>query len=88
MINEETLEKLALSWFQDTGYNFFNGLDIAPESVTPYRNDFSEVVLQKECYEALCAINPTIPKEKIEEVVHNLRNTEGINTTYKNKTFH
>lgn len=88
MITEDHLEQFALTWFQETGYNYLYGLDIAPESVTPYRNDFREVILEKECYEALCVINPTIPKEKIEEVVHNLRNTEGINTIYKNKAFH
>ncbi|WP_167616976.1 type I restriction endonuclease subunit R [Maribellus sediminis] len=88
MITEDQLEQLALSWFQETGYTYQHGLEIAPESVTPYRNDFREVLLEKECFEALCNINPAIPKEKVEEVVHNLRNTEGINTIYKNKAFH
>lgn len=88
MVNEDKLEKLALSWFQDTGYNYLYGLDLAPESATPYRNDFREVLLQKECYDALCDINPTIPKEKVEEVVHSLRYTEGVNTISKNKAFH
>lgn len=88
MINEEKLEKIAISWFQDTGYSYLHGGDIAPESQTPYRNDFREVILQKECLEALCALNPDIPHEKIEEVIHQLKNTEGINTIYKNKAFH
>ena len=88
MITEVQLEQLALTWFQDNGYQYLNGAYIAPESDTPYRNDFTEVLLQKECYESLCALNPEIPTEKIEEVIHYLKNTEGINTIYKNKAFH
>ena len=88
MITEDQLEKLAISWFQDTGYSYLFGGDIAPESATPYRNDFHEIIPTKECFEALCALNPGIPQEKIDEVVHRLKNVEGINTIYKNKAFH
>lgn len=88
MINEDQLEQVAISWFQDSGYAYLNGADIAPESTTPYRNDFSEVILQKESFESLCTLNPEIPHEKIEEVVHHLKNIEGINTIHKNKAFH
>jgi len=88
MINENQLEQITLSWFQDTGYNYLNGADIAPETTTPYRNDFSEVILQKECFNALCALNPEIPQEKIEEVIHQIKHIEGINSIHKNKAFH
>ncbi|MBL4744734.1 MAG: type I restriction endonuclease subunit R [Flavobacteriaceae bacterium] len=88
MITEDQLEQLAISWFQDTGYNYLNGAEIAPESNTPYRNDFTEVILQKECFEALSALNPEIPQEKIEEAIHHIKNTEGLNTIHKNKAFH
>jgi len=88
MINEDRLEQIALSWFQDSGYAYLNGADIAPESNTPYRNDFTEVILQKECFEVLSALNPEIPQEKIEEVIHLIKNTEGLSTIHKNKAFH
>ncbi|WP_320168132.1 type I restriction endonuclease subunit R [Mangrovibacterium marinum] len=88
MINENELEQLAINWFQDTGYHYFDGADIAPESFTPYRTDFKEVLLHKECSEALRALNPEIPIEKIEEAIHVLRNVEGINSVYRNRAFH
>ncbi|MCT4648467.1 MAG: type I restriction endonuclease subunit R [Carboxylicivirga sp.] len=88
MINENQLEKIALTWFQDTGYNYLNGSDISPETATPYRNDFREVILQKECFDALCSLNPDIPEEKIYEVIHLLKNIEGVNTVSRNRVFH
>ncbi|RZT93578.1 type I restriction enzyme R subunit [Ancylomarina subtilis] len=88
MINEDQLEQLALTWFQDNGYNYLHGADIAPESATPYRNDFREVILAKECFEALSALNPGIPSAKIEEVIRLVSNPDGVNTVYKNKAFH
>jgi len=88
MITEDQLEQATITWFQDNGYSYLNGTEIAPESDTPYRNDFSEVLLYKECFESLCTLNPDIPEEKIEEVIHLLKNTEGINTIHQNKAFH
>lgn len=88
MINEEKLESLALSWFQDTGYHYLDGSTIAPESNNPYRNDYREVILYNVCLAALQKINPTIPDEKLEEVIRLVKNTEGANTVSRNKTFH
>ncbi len=88
MINEEKLESLALSWFQDTGYNYIHGKEIAPESATPYRNDYKEVLLFNECIASLKNINPDIPTEKLEEAIRLVKNTVGSNTIYKNKTIH
>lgn len=88
MINEDKLESLALSWFQDTGYRYIHGKEIAPESSTPYRNDYKEVLLLNECKSSLSKINPDIPFKKLEEAINIVRNTTGINTVFKNKAFH
>jgi type I restriction enzyme R subunit len=88
MINEEKLESLALSWFQDAGYRYIHGKEIAPESATPYRNDYKEVILFNECVCSLRKINPGIPFEKLEEVIRLVKNTVGANMTTKNKAFH
>ncbi len=45
MISEGQLEQLAIQWFQDTGWNYANGADLAPEGATPERVDFRTVVL-------------------------------------------
>lgn len=88
MISEDQLEKLALSWFQDNGYKYLNGKDIAPESDTPYRSSFSEVILDKEVLQALRTLNPAVPQTKLEEVLKLLKNPEAGSIIEQNRVFH
>jgi len=46
MTTEDQLEQLAIQWFQDTGWSFANGADLAPEGATPERADLRTVVLK------------------------------------------
>ncbi len=88
MINETELEKLALSWFQDNGYAYINGKDIAPESDNPMRTSFKEIVLEKELLRALQKLNPTIPLSKLEDVAKELKRPTGGTLLQQNKAFH
>lgn len=45
MITLDQLEKLAISWFQDTGWGYAHGPDIAPDGPTPERTSYNKVVL-------------------------------------------
>ncbi len=40
MLNEQQLEELCLGWFQDAGWRFAHGPDIAPDSSAPERTDY------------------------------------------------
>ena len=62
MITEDQLEKLAIEWFQDTGWNYANGADLAPEGATPERVDFRTVVLKARLVAAVQRLNPKLPK--------------------------
>lgn len=68
MITEDQLEKLALDWFQDQGYEYAYGPDIAPDGGNPGRTDYRQVILQGRLLDALKAINPIVPLVKLEEV--------------------
>ena len=61
MITEDQLEQLAIQWFQDTGWNYANGADLAPEGATPEREDFRTVVL-KARRSSVQRPNPELPK--------------------------
>ena len=65
MITEDQLEQLAIQWFQDTGWNYANDADLAPE-----RADFRAVVLKKRLAAAVQWLNPKLPSVAVEEVVH------------------
>jgi type I restriction enzyme R subunit len=70
MITEDQLEQLAIQWFQDTGWNYTNAADLAPEGATPERADFRTVVLKGRLAAAVQRLNPKLPPAAVEEVVH------------------
>ena len=44
VINEETVEIQSIDWFQEIGYQYKHGNDIAPEGETPERKNFTQVI--------------------------------------------
>ena len=52
MITEDHLEQLVLTWFQDSGWEYLYGPDIAPDGDTPERADYRQVLLQGRLHEA------------------------------------
>ena len=45
MINEDQVEQLAIEWFQELGYEYIHGYDIAPDSQAPERTKYQEVLI-------------------------------------------
>ncbi len=69
MITEDQLERLAIQWFQDTGWRYANGADLAPEGATPERADFRAVVLKARLAAAVQRLNLKLPLAAVEEVI-------------------
>ena len=61
MITENDLEQLALQWFQDTGWRYEAGPDIAHDGPRPERADYQQVVLRGRLASALVRLNPHLP---------------------------
>jgi type I restriction enzyme R subunit len=72
-MTESDLERLALTWFQDSGWDYRAGADIAPDSATPERSDYRQVLLQGELQDALKRLNPGMPAALLDEVAHQTR---------------
>ncbi|AGX88594.1 type I restriction enzyme-like protein [Candidatus Symbiobacter mobilis] len=47
MLNEQQLEDLCIVWFQETGWQFVHGPDIAPDGANPERADYRQVILRE-----------------------------------------
>ena len=88
MIVESDLEQLALTWFQDTGWDYRAGPDIAPDSDTPQRAGYRQVLLQGELREALVRLNPQIPSTVLDDVAHQLAKPEHPSLIQSNRAFH
>jgi type I restriction enzyme R subunit len=88
MISEELLEKTCLAWFEQIGYKYLNGYDIAPDGVTPERSDYRQIILNARLLDCLVRINPHIPTSTLEQVVLQIAKPETPVLIKNNKTFH
>jgi type I restriction enzyme R subunit len=61
MLNEQQLEDLCVGWFQETGWRFAHGPDIAPDSDRPERSRLPPGDPARSLLAALARINPHIP---------------------------
>jgi type I restriction enzyme, R subunit len=87
-MTESDLEQLALTWFQDAGWDYRTGTDIAPDADTPERSDYRQVILQGELREALARLNPQLHGSVLDEVAHQLAKPEHPSLIQNNRAFH
>ncbi len=87
-MTEDDLEQLALTWFQDSGWEYRHGPDIAPDGDTPERTDYRQVLLQGRLHEALRRLNPDVPDAVLEEVLHRVAKLHEPSLVQSNRGFH
>lgn len=88
MLNEHSLEQLCLQWFQDTGWSYAYGPDIASEGDTPERTSYRDVFLKGRLSQAVARINPHLPQSAVEEVVHVATTSIHPSLIQSNRAFH
>ncbi|MDA8254349.1 MAG: type I restriction endonuclease subunit R, partial [Betaproteobacteria bacterium] len=87
-MTEDDLEQLCLTWFQDSGWEYRFGPDIAPDGDTPERADYRQVLLQGRLHEALRRLNPNVPDAVLEEVLHRVAKLHEPSVIQSNRHFH
>ncbi|WP_323995220.1 type I restriction endonuclease subunit R [Aeromonas hydrophila] len=88
MLNEQQLEELCLGWFQETGWRFAHGPDIAPDSCAPERSDYRQVVLRERLLKALARINPHMLPSALEQAAHTLLSVNDPQMVVRNRSVH
>ncbi len=88
MINEQQLETLCLEWFQEAGWHFLQGPDIAPDSERPERTDYRQVILRERLLTSIARINPQIPAAALEQAAHVLQTVSEPQTVVRNRSVH
>ncbi|WP_241235820.1 type I restriction endonuclease subunit R [Xanthomonas arboricola] len=88
MLNEQELEDLCIGWFQQIGWQFAHGPDIAFEGDRPERVDFRQVVLRERLLAALARINPQIPPAALERAIHALQTVGEPLLVVRNRAVH
>lgn len=87
-MNETQLEEIGLQWFSENGWQAVHGPDIAPDSDSPLRSAYNQVLLEQPLREAIQRINPHLKGEEVDEVVHKLRTITHPILVKRNKQFH
>ncbi len=88
MINEDQVEQITLDWFQELGYDYLCGYDIAPDSDDPQRTDYEEVILPSRLYTALTKLNPSLPASAIDEAIAIIKKHQDSSLIQNNRSFH
>lgn len=87
-INESHVEAAAIEWFQELGYAFVHGPEIAPGESAAERDSFADVVLVGRLRDAVERLNPHVPAEAQEEALRKVLRVESPSLVATNRAFH
>lgn len=80
MFNEETLEKITMELLSELEYEIINGYELE-------RENYSNVILDKELESSIIRLNKGISNDEIREVIRLIKNLDNNNTILNNKQF-
>jgi len=87
-ITESTIENFAIELLEKQGYQYIYAPDIAPDSDTPERKTFEDVLLLERLQTAVGRINPTIPADIREDAIKQIQRLNSPELIANNEAFH
>jgi type I restriction enzyme R subunit len=87
-ITENEIEKFAIELVGKLGYQYVYAPDIAPDSETPERERFEDVLLLERLRSAVARINPSIPFDVREEAIKQIQRLNSPELIANNEAFH
>ena len=87
-LTEFKIEEFAIGLFEQLGYSYFYGPDIAPDGVCPKRASFEEVVMTENLRSAVYRINPKLSQEVCDEAVNKVLRIASPDLLANNEAFH
>ncbi|WP_347258669.1 HsdR family type I site-specific deoxyribonuclease [Methylocaldum sp.] len=87
-ISESEIETFAIELLERLGYQYVYAPDIAPDSETPERDRFEEVLLLERLRTAVARINPSIPADAREEAIKRIQRLNSPELITNNEAFH
>lgn len=88
LLSEDALEKLAGTWFEETGWQVTHGPDVAPDTPDALRASFRQTSLAGRLVAALRRLNPTLPEAVVQEVAERVVRAQHPNATESNRLLH
>ena len=87
-ITESVIETFTIELLEKSGYHYIPGPSIAPDSHTPERGSFEEVLLIDRLRKALGRINPTVPLDCREDAIKQIQRIVSPELIANNEAFH
>ena len=87
-ITENAIEELAIELLEKQGYEYIYAPSIAPDSDTPERQSFEDVVLIERLQSAVGRINPSIPGDIREDAIKQILRLNSPELIANNEAFH
>lgn len=87
-ITENKIELFAIELLEKLGYEYIYAPNICPDSDTPMRESYADVILKDKLQNALIAINPTLGYDLIEYAVKQCQRLRSTELLTDNETFH
>lgn len=87
-ITENAIEEFAIELLEKSGYQYIYAPDIAPDSETPERQSFEDVLLLDRLRIAIGRINPNIPADVREDAIKQIQRLTSLELISNNEAFH
>lgn len=87
-LTEFDIEEYVIEQLRNTGWQYVNGLAIAPEAELAERESYEDIILVQRLRKAIAVINPGIPADAQEQAVQHILRIQSPQLLYNNETFH
>lgn len=87
-ITESAVEKFAIELLETQGFQYIFAPSIAPDSDTPERQSFEDVLLLERLQKAVSRINPNIPPDVRKDAIKQIQRLNSPELIANNETFH
>lgn len=87
-LTEEKIERFILVLLEDLGYEYKQGVSIAPDSHHPERQTYGEFILEDRLKHSIQILNPHIPPDTRHQAQRELQNIASPDLINNNEIFH
>ena len=87
-ITESEIEKFAIELLEKSGYQYIYAPSIAPDTETPERESFEDVLLLERLRTAVGRINPTVPADIRVDAIKQIQRLNSPELIANNEAFH
>lgn len=85
---ESNIESFSIETLQSLGWEYINGLAIAPGAELQERETFEQIILTERLRKAVAILNPAIPENAREQAIQKVLRIYSPDLLHNNETFH